>query len=419
MDAAQHDRLMAAFDALAEAPQAVQAAELQALAATDPVVAAALAKMLAVDEQASALDTPVGRSPDAAPAPPPSASIAQRTDAAADARLQAALADRYRLDAVLGRGGMGAVYRATALADGRPVALKVLHAEARRDPEATRRFAREARLLGRITHPHVLGLLDSGTTATGVHYVVTEVLHGVPLATAIAEGAFDGLRTARVIRQAAEGLAVAHAQGIVHRDIKPDNLFLEWAGGRDHLKILDFGIAWFAEASVQTADGAVFGTPACMSPEQARGAAAGPASDLYSLGVVAWSCLTGRPLFEGNTPLAVLMQHLSAAPPPLDPAVVDGELAALVGQLLAKAPEARPASAQAVAERAARIEARLAAERGAPAAVVGPGGTVWADDGAPGAAPTGAAAGRTGWWLRGAVALGIAALAALAFTLAR
>jgi eukaryotic-like serine/threonine-protein kinase len=289
-----------------------------------------------------------------------------------DPLLGQVLDGRYRIDGVLGRGGMGAVYLAQQLNVDREVAIKVLTAARQGDQNAERRFAREAKIIAQLRHPHTITLFDFGETPGGSPYLVMERLHGMPLSDALKDGPMAPVRVARLLAQAGDALAYAHSQGVIHRDLKPDNLFLERAGGGDHLKLIDFGIAWFAGASVQTATGEVFGTPTFMPPEQARGATVDHRADLYSLGAVAWSCVSGHPPFRGQTPLAVLLQHISDPPPPLDRAVVDGALVDLIEALLAKEPAHRPADAREVARRAQEIERRLTGGAAPPDMEPGP-----------------------------------------------
>lgn len=213
----------------------------------------------------------------------------------------AELANRYRLEGKLGRGGMGEVWRAVDLLLRRPVAVKILP-DTNADEELVQRFRREAMIAASLQHPGITVVHDVGQHEDRL-FIVMELLRGADLATVLA-GAPDGLAISQVISlagQAASALAAAHANQIVHRDLKPANLFLLDSG---QLKICDFGIARAADAtSVLTATGRVIGTPAYMSPEQWTGRRVDERSDLYSLGCVLYALLTGKPPFaEAQSP---------------------------------------------------------------------------------------------------------------------
>ncbi|WP_416484667.1 serine/threonine-protein kinase [Streptomyces sp. CL12] len=252
------------------------------------------------------------------------------------------IAGRYRLRDTIGRGAMGEVWRAFDETLGRPVAVKLLLPHDS-DPTASSRFRLEAQTAGRLSHPNVVGVLDFGEFE-GRLFLVMELVDGGSLDGLLsASGPLSAERVAKIAAQAAVGLALAHRQGIVHRDIKPANLLLS---ADDTLKIGDFGIARFFDDpnSALTATGQIVGTSLYLAPERALGRTAGPASDVYSLGCVLYQLLTGRPPFQADSPLAVLHQHLDAAPVPprqlrtdLSPAFENY----LLG-LLAKEPESRP-----------------------------------------------------------------------------
>ncbi|MEU5443836.1 serine/threonine-protein kinase [Streptomyces griseofuscus] len=252
------------------------------------------------------------------------------------------IAGRYRLRDTIGRGAMGEVWRAFDETLGRPVAVKLLLPHDS-DPTASSRFRLEAQTAGRLSHPNVVGVLDFGEFE-GRLFLVMELVDGGSLDGVLsASGPLSAERVAKIAAQAAVGLALAHRQGIVHRDIKPANLLLS---ADDTLKIGDFGIARFFDDpnSALTATGQIVGTSLYLAPERALGRTAGPASDVYSLGCVLYQLLTGRPPFQADSPLAVLHQHLDAAPVPprqlrtdLSPAFENY----LLG-LLAKEPESRP-----------------------------------------------------------------------------
>jgi serine/threonine-protein kinase len=266
--------------------------------------------------------------------------------------LTATLSGRYVVERELGRGGMATVYLAHDVRHARPVAVKVMQPDVVA-PDSRERFLREIRTAARLTHPHVLGVHDSGE-ADGLLYYVMPYVDGETLRARLNRGGRLPLGDAvRLIRELADALAHAHASGIVHRDLKPENVLLS---GR-HAVIADFGIAKALAATLDgassrlTSTGISVGTPAYMAPEQAIGdGAADHRADLYSLGVVAYEVLAGAHPFGARAPQTLVAAHLTEAPPPLAArgADVPPALAALVMQLLAKDPAARPQSADAV-----------------------------------------------------------------------
>ena len=266
------------------------------------------------------------------------------------------LAGRYRLVQLIGRGGMGEVWRGQDLALLRDVAIKILL-----DGNSARvyltRFQREARVMARLQHPGITVVHDVGQQGAQL-FIVMELLSGRNLGMLLAEPP-PGLPPGRAIAlaiQAADALAAANAGGVVHRDLKPTNLFVQPG---DWLKIFDFGIARDAAAASLTIGSDIFGTPAYMSPEQWNGTATDSRSDLYSLGCVLYAMLTGRPPFPVSQPLPALMyQHLTARPVPLRQAnhAIPDSLDALVLSLLAKNPGDRPPTAGLVAEALRRIQ---------------------------------------------------------------
>ncbi|WP_078942747.1 serine/threonine-protein kinase [Streptomyces viridochromogenes] len=261
---------------------------------------------------------------------------------------QVLIAGRYRLSEPIGRGGMGEVWRAYDESLARDVAVKLLLPQDS-DPTATSRFRLEAQTAARIDHPNVVGVRDFGEYDNRL-FLVMELVRGDSLATTLVRsGALPAERVARIAAQAAAGLAAAHRQGIVHRDIKPGNLLLDADGT---LKIGDFGIARFLDdpGAALTATGQIVGTSLYLAPERALGQPAGPASDVYALGCVLYQLLTGRPPFQADTAVAILHQHLDAVPVPPRELGVPGLPPAfesyLLG-LLAKEPEHRPAAQRA------------------------------------------------------------------------
>ncbi|MFI9801581.1 MULTISPECIES: serine/threonine-protein kinase [unclassified Streptomyces] len=258
------------------------------------------------------------------------------------------IAGRYRLIESIGRGGMGEVWRAYDETLDRQVAVKLLLPQDS-DPTAASRFRLEARTASRIGHPNVVGVRDFGEHDNQL-YLVMELVEGDSLARVLTQsGAQPADRVARMAAQAAAGLAAAHRQGVVHRDIKPGNLLLDADGT---LKIGDFGIARFLDdpGAALTATGQIVGTSLYLAPERALGKPAGPASDVYALGCVLYQLLTGRPPFNADTAVAILHQHLDATPVPPRELGVAGLPPAfenyLLG-LLAKDPEHRPGAQQA------------------------------------------------------------------------
>jgi predicted Ser/Thr protein kinase len=280
----------------------------------------------------------------------------------------------YRVLGVLGEGGMGVVYRAEDPTLGRPVALKVMRGEAAASPAARARFLREARSMAALHHDHVAPVWTVGEDG-GNPFIAMPLLRGESLAARLKrEGRLPTAEAVRIAAEMAEGLAAAHAEGLVHRDIKPGNVWLEAPNGR--VKLLDFGLARPAGADAAseqlTASGAMMGTPAYMAPEQARGQA-GPESDLFALGCVLYEMTTGRRPFTGPDFLAVLSSV--ALDDPDDPVTLCPDLppslAALIRSLLAKKLAERPRSA---AEVAHRLHALLAP---VPAAAARRGGVPW------------------------------------------
>ncbi|WP_262413821.1 serine/threonine-protein kinase [Actinacidiphila acidipaludis] len=257
--------------------------------------------------------------------------------------------DRYRLDAPLGRGGMGEVWRAWDTRLGRPVAVKVLAGPASVPEDAVARFQHEARTAARLSHPHIVGVYDVGA-ADDRSFLVMELVPGRSLAQELREeGPLSLARVAEVATQTAEGLAAAHRRGIVHRDIKPSNL-LTGEGGS--VKIADFGIARSesGETTVaSTVTGTVLGTTLYLSPEAARGGHAGSPGDIYALGCSLYELLTGRPPFTGEHPIAILRRHVEDAPvPPRDLRPdIPRRLDAYLLRMLAKQPGERPTAAEA------------------------------------------------------------------------
>ena len=257
------------------------------------------------------------------------------------------LGDRFELIAFAASGGMGHVFRARDRTNGKTVAMKLLALES-----GAERFAREAAALASIDHPGVVRYLAHGVAAGTTRWLAMEWLTGEDLAQRLGDETLDVEGAIVVARAAAEALAAVHRRGIVHRDLKPSNLFLE--GRRlDAVKLIDFGVARVANGDDEgTMGGTVVGTPAYMAPEQVRGGAMDPRTDVYGLGAVVFRCLAGRAPFHGTHALAVLAKVLLESPPSLRELRPDvpPALDALVTRMLAKDPSARPASGEAVVE---------------------------------------------------------------------
>ncbi len=261
------------------------------------------------------------------------------------------LAGRYQLEGWIAAGAVGEVWRATDLVLSRPVAVKRLRDGYAGQPEAMERFRAEARHAGALSHPGIAQVYDYGEAEPpSPPFLVMEFVDGPSLAGLLDSGPLDPADAMDVLAQVAAGLAAAHAAGLVHRDIKLANLLV---AGNGQVKITDFGIAHAAGSAQLTRTGTMVGTPSYLAPERAAGASATAASDLYSLGVVAYECLAGQPPFQG-TPMEVVAACQRAPLPPL-PAAVPAGVAALVMELTAKDSAARPASASQVATRAARL----------------------------------------------------------------
>lgn len=235
-----------------------------------------------------------------------------------DPSLGKVIAGRYRLEARVGEGGMGVVYRARHVLIDRVVAVKLIRPDLRGETHLRAWMLREARAANRVDHAHIIDIHDIGETDDGELYLVMEYLIGTPLSAELARGPMAIQRGVDILEQMCAALARAHDLGVVHRDLKSDNILLTSRGGRkDFVKILDFGLAALAHDPRLAPKGAVFGTPEYMSPEQARGEQAGPQSDLYALGVLFFEMLTGQLPFRSNDRETLLeMQRTAQAPKP-------------------------------------------------------------------------------------------------------
>ncbi len=263
------------------------------------------------------------------------------------------IADRYRLMALIGEGGMGAVYKAEHTRMGKALALKVLRGAFAGDASAVARFRAEAQIVSRLSHPHTIAVFDFGEMGGGGFYLAMEYVPGKDLATVLREQVqLPESRAVPIGSQLLGSLAEAHDAGIVHRDVKPGNVMLmETRQGGDFVKVLDFGIAKLRDpsgaSSGETNVGAIVGTPNYLSPEQARGERLDARSDLYSVGALLYEVISGHPPFVAPNPLAVVAAHLSEQPRPLAqeaPGVSPG-FAAVVHKALEKRPQDRFQSA--------------------------------------------------------------------------
>ncbi len=293
---------------------------------------------------------------------------------AAESLIGRTLDGRYRVEATLGHGGMGDVYLGRHLLMERRVAVKVLNPDRATQPNAARRFVREAKSAFQFDHPHCIRVTDFGATDDGVLYLVMDYLDGRTVGEEIhIDGPLSPARVARISSQVAAALDHAHGLGLIHRDLKPDNIMLvKRRDDPDFVKVLDFGLAKLFDQTGEalgtamsisplTQEGMVFGTPEYMSPEQAMGADLGPPSDIYALGVVAYQMLTGRLPFIGKTFMEVLTAHVKDVPTPpsalrsgIPPTLED-----LVMRCLAKDPDRRPASASIVSDLFSAVAATL------------------------------------------------------------
>ncbi|MBQ1074160.1 protein kinase [Micromonospora sp. C31] len=265
------------------------------------------------------------------------------------------LGNRYRLDERIASGGMGDVWRGTDQVLGRTVAVKSLLPALLDDPDFAERFRGEARTMATINHPGVVDVYDFGNDQQ-IAFLVMEYVEGDALSATLARvGRLTPARTMALVAQAADALHAAHVKGIVHRDVKPGNLLVRPNGT---LVLTDFGIARSELVAQLTAAGSVLGTASYISPEQATGGVATPASDVYALGVVAYQCLAGRRPFEGDNPLEIAMRHVREAPRPL-PADIPPQVRAVVERALAKDPGARWPSAATLAGVARQLKAQL------------------------------------------------------------
>jgi len=376
---------MKAADAPAAAEPATKAAEAEPAAAADeasppeaaakptPLEAAAAkieqSKPRLTDPELRAAAESIaravqGRDPEASLDIPPPADVSppeDRESGANDPYIGTTFDHRYKIQRLLGEGGMGFVYLARHKVIDKRVAVKVLRADLAKDREILDRFLQEAKAASSIGNAHIVDISDFGDLPDGSTYFVMEFLEGQPLGSIVdASSRLSVERICHIGLQIADGLSAAHAQGIVHRDLKPDNIFLVSRGSdHDFVKILDFGIAKVTgNANTKlTKAGAVFGTPHYMSPEQAAGAPVDHRTDIYALGVMLYEIVSGQLPFNADNFMGILTQHMYKAPVPIRALVPGPEcppsLEAVILKCLSKKPEARYAS---MAELAADLE---------------------------------------------------------------
>jgi serine/threonine-protein kinase len=279
---------------------------------------------------------------------------------------------------LLGEGGMGQVFLAEQLSLKRRVALKVMHAELAADPTCLKRFRAEAEALARLTHPNIVRVYGSGSQ-NDLHYMVLEYVDGPNLAAYLDQhGGMPVPLAVSILRQVANALETAGAQGIVHRDIKPANILLTGSG---IAKVTDFGLARVADQKSLdlTRSGVVVGTPLYMSPEQILGRRVDPRSDIYSLGASAYHMLAGRPPFVGESPFDVALHHLESRPQPLADLApeVPQALVGIVDTMLAKDPQRRYQTAQELLVEVAKLESSLMLSAGGLAQVTQAASKTW------------------------------------------
>jgi serine/threonine protein kinase len=268
--------------------------------------------------------------------------------------------NKYRIEQLLGRGGMGAVYRARDMRLDRQVALKVVRAELLKDPEARLRFRREAQIVARLQHPSIVAVYDYGTFTDGGAFIVMELVRGEDLRGVLQrEGRMDPVRAVRILKCVCAAIEAAHREGVLHRDLKPENILLPNGGG--DAKVLDFGVAKViasdgpdsmetraGSGTLMTAPGLIIGTPAYMAPEQFNFEAPDARTDVFSLGVIAYEMLSGLLPFGRGSLTEVVLAHARGVPAmPAGSATPEVERA--IRTALEADPDRRPASAQAFA----------------------------------------------------------------------
>ncbi|HSD87964.1 MAG TPA: serine/threonine-protein kinase [Kofleriaceae bacterium] len=278
----------------------------------------------------------------------------------------------YRIERLLGTGGMGWVYRATHVLDDRQVALKVLREDQLRQERGIDRMMREAQILATAAHGGIPQFYECGLLCDGRPWIAMELIAGTPLSLRIAECAMEHQSVIELVGNVASVLAAAHRRGVTHRDLKPDNVLLTPTDATYPLRVIDWGIAHQVAGARYTHHDEAIGTPTYMAPEQARGGPSEGHCDVYGLGVVAYQALAGRPPFVGKTSVEILVQHLNKPVPPLAPRCPEAPhgLVELVERMLVKDFEQRPTAAD-VVESIAKLRSELAV----------PTYVYWADEG--------------------------------------
>ena len=280
--------------------------------------------------------------------------MAEQGAAPADPFVGQTIDGRYRIEARIGEGGMGVVYRATHVVLKKPLAIKVMRGEQANEPEVVQRFVQEARASSAIGHPNIVNISDFGTTPDGAVYFAMEYLQGQTLGKAMEAGPLERQRAFAIFIQIASALEAAHERGIIHRDLKPENIYLiREPEHPDFVKILDFGIAKVKNAAAKiTRTGMVFGTPHYMSPEQAAGQTVDQRTDIYSVGVIMFQVFAGQLPFDAESYMGVMTKHMYEAPPL--PSTLSAELRGPIEDVIMKAlqkkPEQRYASMSALRE---------------------------------------------------------------------
>ena len=267
---------------------------------------------------------------------------------------------RYEIQARVGEGGMGVVYKARQMSIDRVIALKMLNAQMQGDQTWVQRFYNEAKACSRLQHPNTIRMFDFGQTQDGRLFMTMEFLDGVSLRDALQKGPIAPQRVVKILIQCCASLAEAHSIGIIHRDIKPDNVFLlNMAGSPDFVKLLDFSVAKLLEGDrMKTQAGVVFGTPQYMSPEQGRGLPLDARSDLYALGILAFEMLTGNVPFHDDNPMTVIQMHLHGQVPPMADSI-PYSVQAVVRRAMEKDPARRYQSAGEMMQACQQVFAEL------------------------------------------------------------
>src|SRR5258708_6435872 len=265
-----------------------------------------------------------------------------------DPRVGTTLAGRYVIEEVLGEGGMATVYRARHKLVDRPCAVKIMNPGLSRDPVVRERFRREAKAAQKLAHPNIIEIFDQGDTEDGTSYLVMELLEGESLGTTLTRGPLGYERALPIMVQVARALARAHDFEVIHRDLKPDNIFLCLrSDGSDLVKLLDFGSARSMQDARLTGQGEVFGTPQYMAPERITSIDAGASSDLYAVGIIFFEMLTGQLPFDAPDIPSYFLKHLKEPPPKVRKVAPDTpeSLEKLILSLMAKEPGGRPVDA--------------------------------------------------------------------------